>query len=160
MEDLKIVGWTYFDSKYPTKMWNGDELGKIIDLITDEIAAHNYVFSGEEHQCAMHGAPVLSDGTCFRASMRCWAQLMASIYSGADGRELSYMEFYMSLGEKSVMPEYSEIDVEPARVEEQSSGCITKEDRAIINQCLSADMEFVTNDKVLEKLFKKLKKQM
>lgn len=159
MENLTVVGWTYFDAPYKTKKLNREEVGIIISLIEDEIAKHHYVFSGEEHQNALTGMPVFSDGTCFRASMRSWGGLMASMYRGADGEELSYMDFYMSLGDASNLPEYVPIDVPPAEVEDESVGAIVKADREMVEQAIALDMEFMTTDKVLEKLFKKLKQE-
>lgn len=157
MSDLRIIGWEDFDCEYPTRKFTGDELNEVLNLIRREIAENNYVFSGEEHQNCLTGVPVFSDGTCFRASMRAWGQVMASVYRGADGAELSYMDFYMSLGDKSVMPEYEIIDVEPAVLEEESIGCTTKEDRGVVNQSIAFNMFFMTTDKVLKKLYKKIK---
>lgn len=157
MGNLRIIGWEDFDCEYPTRKFKGDELNEVLNLIRREIAENGYVFSGEEHQCGLTGVPVFSDGTCFRASMRAWGQVMASIYSGADGEELTYMDFYMSLGDNSVMPEYEIIDVEPAVLEEESIGCTTKEDREVVSQSIAMDMLFMTTDKVLKKMYKKLK---
>lgn len=157
MDNLRIIGWENFDCEYPTRKFNGNELNEVLNLIRREIAENNYVFSGAEHQNSSTGVPVFSDGTCFRASMRAWGQVMASVYSGADGEKLSYMNFYMSLGDASVMPEYKIIDVEPAVLEEESIGCTTKEDREVVNQSIAMDMFFMTTDKVLKKMYKKLK---
>lgn len=120
MEDLKIVGWTSFDSPYKTEKCSGDKLQAMLDLIFDEIAKNNYVFSGEEHQNELTGVPVFSDGTCFRASMRVWGGIMANMYSGADGEELTYMDFYMSLGSSAQLPAYAPIPIPPAEVAEES----------------------------------------
>lgn len=157
MEKLKIVGWTSFESPYKTKRFKGEELNEVLSLICEEIGKNNYVFSGEEHQNELTGVPVFSDGTCLRASMRSWGGLMASVYAGADGEELTYMDFYMSLGDAAKMPEYTVIDVEPAEVDEESTGLITKADKEMIEQSLALDMDFMTTDKVLNKLFDKLK---
>lgn len=152
MEDLKIVGWTSFDDIYPTKKWSAEELKFILRLIKQEIFEKKYVFSGEEHQNSFTGVPVFSDGTCFRASMRCWGKIMASIYSGPNGEELSYMYFYMSLKESILPPSLDEV-IEPAEVDEESCGCTVPEDRQIVNEAISFGMSFMTTDKVLKKLY-------
>ncbi len=156
MSNLKIVGWTYFDCEYPTSKVSGEVLSEMIDLIRREIAEKGYVFSGEEHQNSSTGVPVFSDGTCFRASMRCWGDIMASLYSKSNGEQCTYMDFYMSLGDQSVMPKYTVIDVEPAVVEEDSCGCTIKVDRQTLQEALDMGMMFMTTDKVLKKLFKKM----
>ena len=159
MEELKIIGWTFFDDVYPTKKVNQEELMQMLNLIKESIYENGYVFSGEEHQNCSTGVPVFSDGTCFRASMRAWGSIMCQMYSGPDGEELTYMDFYMSLGESSRLPEYVEITVEPAEVEEESVGCTIKQDKNMIEESLALGMSFITTDKVLKKLFEKLKNE-
>ena len=105
MAKLKIVGWTSFDSEYPTRMITSDELTEQISLIKEEIIKNNYRFSGEEHQNSLTGVPVFSDGTCFRASMRSWGMIMAAIYNG------SYMDFYMTLESGSRLPKAMKLRV-------------------------------------------------
>ena len=133
MLNLKIIGWTNFDCCYPTKEYNNNELDEIISLIIDEIINENYVFSGEEHQYAKTGVPVFSDGTCFRASMKCWANIMANIYVDPDGKPYDLMEFYSSLGKESNMPLESVIDIKPAILEDVTSGYMIQEDSEFIN---------------------------
>ncbi len=152
MGELKIIGWTDFECEYPTPKLSREDLGTVISLIHSELSENNYVFSGEEHQNAPTGVPVFSDGTCFRASMRAWGHLMSRIYSGPNGEELSYMDFYTSLGDASIMPEYSEIDVEPAKVETESSGCTMKADREFVDQSRALGFAAMTTDKVIQKL--------
>ena len=93
---LKIVGWTDFDSEYPTKNVTKEELFKLVEIVREEIYNNGYIFSGEQHQMSATGVPVFSDGTCFRCSMRFWGYLMTTIYNGPNGEQLSYMDFYMS----------------------------------------------------------------
>ncbi|MBQ7906618.1 MAG: hypothetical protein IJ309_01445 [Clostridia bacterium] len=157
MEELKIVGWVDFDSEYPTRKFKGEEFNEIIYKIRLEISEKEYIFSGEEHQYSFTGAPLFSDGTCFRASMRAWGSIMASVYAGPNGEKLDYMDFYMSLGEDSVLPEYEEYDIAPARVEEESFGCTLKPDRDLIDQSLAMGMDLMTTDKVIKKLFEEKK---
>jgi len=151
MAKLKIIGWTSFDSEYPTRMITSDELTEQVNLIKEEIIKNNYRFSGEEHQNSLTGVPVFSDGTCFRASMRSWGMIMAAIYNG------SYMDFYMTLESGSRLPKAMKIDVKPAKVKEESSGVIVSQDKQLIEQSLSLNMMFITTDKVLDKLYNKMK---
>ena len=159
MDELRIIGWTNFDCEYPAKKLTAEELQVVLKLIKDEIIEKKYIFSGEEHQYGLTGVPVFSDGTCFRASMRCWALIMASLYNGQDGQQLSYMDFYMSLGEESIMPEFVEIDVEPAILEEEADGCMIPQDRQMIEQSLSLGMPLMTTDKVLSNIYKKIQEE-
>jgi hypothetical protein len=51
--------------------------------------------TGEHHQFGDDGVPVFSDGTCGSFSFRAWGDLMAAIWSEEEGRDYSYMDFYM-----------------------------------------------------------------
>ena len=156
MDELKIVGWTDFESDYPSKKYDADTFNKIMGLIIQEISENNYVFSGEEHQNSMTGVPVFSDGTCFRASMRSWGTIMTYVYSGPNGEQLSDMDFYMTLKDSN-LPEYKFIDVEPAVIDDVSIGCTTKQDMQVVSEAIAMDMMFMTTDKVLNKLYEQLK---
>ena len=151
MSDLKIVGWTDFECEYPTKKYDAETFNEIILLIKKEIMENNYYFSGEEHQNSLTGVPVLSDGTCFRASMRSWGMIMALVYNGVNGEKKTYMDFYMSLN-NSNLPEYKHIDIEPAKVEITSIGCTTNQDIQMVSDAVAMDMMFMTTDKVLKML--------
>ena len=151
--DLKIVGWVDFDSNYPTKQLSQEELRNVVNLVRNEIIEKGYLFSGEDHQNSRTGVPVFSDGTCLRASMRAWGALMAGIYEGPGGAQLSYIDFYMSVDGDTNLPEYIELDVLPATVEYEMVGLIIKEDQELINQSLSFGMGLMTTDKVLQKIY-------
>lgn len=155
MDELTIVGWTNFDCAYATRKVYGEEFGRMLQLVCDEIAANRYMFSGEAHQNASTGVPVFSDGTCFRASMRVWGGLMARVYASSDA-QYSYMDFYMSSPQVN-LPNATAIDVEPALSNEDVPGVITREDRDIISQSLALDMDFFTTDKVLSRIYEKAK---
>lgn len=157
MEKLKIVGWTNFDDVFPTKVLNNENFQEVLNLIKIEIYEKEYIFSGEEHQYGLTGVPVFSDGTCFRASMRAWGSLMASCFTGPNGEEVSYMNFYMSLGEDAKMPEYNVINVEPAVLEEEGIGATLYEDKQILQEAFAMGMEFMTTDKVLKNIYNKIK---
>ena len=159
MNELKIIGWASFDDAYPTRQYSGEELSYVVQLIQQEIANNKYCFSGEEHQNSMTGVPVFSDGTCFRASMRCWGYLMSTIYLGPNDEELSYMDFYMSLGENAILPKYEDIEVEPAKLEEESLGLMVQEDGNLLSETLSMGMPLMTMDKVIKRYMEKLESQ-
>lgn len=150
MDELKIIGWTDFDSEYPSRKCGQEDTFKIISLVKEALYNGKYVFAGEDHQNSPTGVPVLSDGTCFRASMRAWGSIMASMFE--EGK-FTYMDFYMSIGDQAVMPEPCDIDVEPAIVDEEADGCITQQDKELIEQSLSMGMPLMTTDKVLRNLF-------
>lgn len=154
MEELKLVGWTDFDCEYPTDKCTKELMNRKVELIKEALAKNFYVFSGHEHQYSPSCTPVFSDGTCFRASMRCWGSIMAEIYSGPNGEELSYMDFYMPLGHAN-LPDGDYIDLKPAKVEEESFGCTLKQDRQMIDEAINSGIGFLTTDKVLKKRYEK-----
>ena len=158
--ELKIIGWTNFDCEYPTRKVGVEDLNNTVALIREEICEKGYIFGGEDHQYAFTGVPVFSDGTCFRASMRCWGSIMAPLFVDSNGQNCSYMDFYMSFGDEAIMPECSIIDKSPATNVIESDGCTLKQDRDIIDESLAFGMEFVTTDKVLKKLYERKKKEM
>lgn len=150
MDELKIVGWTNFECRYPTKTVEGEEVRQIVQLIGDEVVKYGYSFSGQEHQNALTGVPVFSDGTCLRASMRAWGQIMAAIYSSVEGVNLSYMDFYMDSYKETVLPEFSDVDIEPGNVEDERPGMILQEDAELIYSTIEMKMELMTFDKVIK----------
>ena len=157
MSELKIVGWTEFDSDYPTKNLEGENMGLVIGLIKQAVAENGYKFSGSEHQCALTGAPVFSDGTVFRGSMRCWGVIMASVWSEKDGINHSYMDYYMSMGgEETVMPPVTDIPVAPAEVEDEPFGCAIQQDIQILQESAAMGMPMMTTDKVLQDLQRRM----
>lgn len=159
MDELRIVGWTDFDCEYPSRNVEGEGLMEIVQLIGEEVIKYGYCFSGQEHQNASTGVPVFSDGTCLRASMRAWGQIMAAIYSVLDGVELSYMDFYMSPYKETVLPKFSNFDVEPCHVEFERPGMILEEDIELISSTIQMGMELMTFDKVIIKFIELIKAQ-
>ena len=164
MSELKIIGWTNFDSDYPTKLYEREEFGDIIHLIQVEIDENNYSFTGDYHQRGATGVPVFSDGTCFRASMRCWGSIMAAVHSFKTGKKLTYMDFYMdmSFGEEPdmVVPKSAELSVAPAEIEQEYFGYTTQEDTNLLNETLSFGMPLMTTDKVLDAIYQMVSSQL
>ena len=158
MDRLKIVGWTSFECEYPSRNADGEDFREVMQLIGDEVVKHGYCFSGQEHQTALTGVPVFSDGTCLRASMRSWGYIMAAIYSAIEETQLSYMDFYMGSYKETLLPEYEKIDIEPAFVENERPGMIVDEDAQLISQTVGMGMELMTFDKVIKAYVELLKK--
>ena len=158
MEELSIVGWTDFECEYPSKIVEGLEVRSIVQLIGDECVKNGYCFSGQDHQNAATGVPVFSDGTCLRASMRAWGQIMAAIFSAVEGINLSYMDFYMDSYKERVLPEERKIDVEPGYVENERPGMILNEDAELITSTIQMGMELMTFDKVIINYVELIKK--
>lgn len=150
MEELKIVGWTNFECEYPSRNVIGEEVREIVQLIGDEVVKFGYSFSGQDHQNALTGVPVFSDGTCLRASMRAWGQIMAAIYSAVEGINLSYMDFYMSSYKETVLPEFNDVSIDVGYVEDERPGMIIEEDVQLISSCIQMGMELMTLDKVIK----------
>ena len=151
MDELKIVGWTNFECEYPSRNVEGPALTEIVQLIGNEVIKYGYAFSGQDHQFASTGVPVFSDGTCLRASMRTWGQIMAAIYSAVDGVDLSYMDFYVDSYKEPCLPEYTDISVEPGYQEEERPGLILQEDIELIASSVQMGMELMTFDKVIKR---------
>ena len=158
MNKLRIVGWTDFECEYPSRNIEGQEVREIVQLIGDEVVKYGYCFSGQDHQTSLTGVPVFSDGTCLRASMRAWGQIMAAIYSAVEGVELSYMDFYMDSYKETVLPEASDIDVEVGYVENERPGMILNEDGQLIASTIQMGMELMTFDKVIINYVELIKK--
>ena len=150
MDKLKIVGWTSFECEYPSKNIESEEVREIVQLIGDEVVRNGYAFSGQEHQNALTGVPVFSDGTCLRASMRAWGQIMAAIYSAVEGLDLSYMDFYMDSYKETVLPEVQVVNVDVGYVEDERPGMILQEDVELIYSTIQMGMELMTLDKVIK----------
>ena len=147
MEKLSIVGWTNYDSEYPSMPFD-ETYDERMDLIVEEIKKNGYVFAGDHHQYISTGVPVFSDGTCYRASMRAWGGVMSEVYNGdSDG----YMDYYMGMimSEEPVFPEEKEIPVPPAEVEYE-------EDEDDNDDTASAKIPFLTMDKSLGNLLETL----
>lgn len=158
MEELRIVGWTNFECEYPSRNVDGPEVSKIVQLIGDEVVDKGYCFSGQEHQNALTGVPVFSDGTCLRASMRAWGQIMAAIYSSVEGLNLSYMDFYIDSYKEIVLPEFNDFDIEIGYVENERPGMILEEDAQLIYSTVQMGMELMTFDKVINSYVELIKR--
>ena len=149
--DLKIVGWTDFDSEYPSATIANEDLSQVISILVDEIRKNGYAFSGEKHQYSLTGVPVFDNGTCLRASMRSWGMIMTFAYPEVDGQPTKYMDFYMDCAVEEKMPVCFELSVKPAD-SVNYDGMITQHDGEMISQSLQMGMKFMTTDKLLQRI--------
>lgn len=154
--DLKIIGWTDYDSAYPSANMTNETMNDYISCVVNEIVEGGYMFSGEAHQISDTGVPVFSDGTCFRASMRTWGTIMTLAYPEIDGCKTGYMDFYISVPDKSVMPEEAEISVPPAD-SNNFNGMITQQDGELLSQTIQMGMPLMTTDKTLNAILDGIK---
>lgn len=155
---LKIIGWTDYDSHFPSITIANEEVNELLLIIIKEITAHGYMLSGEAHQNAVTGVPVFNDGTCFRGSMRAWSVIMSTAYPEIDGKETNYMDFYMSTPKPTKLPEQTQIDIEPLKAN-NFGGFIISQDREILSQSLQAGLPFLTTDKTLNNIMDEIKKK-
>ncbi|MBE6581528.1 MAG: hypothetical protein E7650_07970 [Ruminococcaceae bacterium] len=157
MSALTVIGWTSFDSGYPTIELSDENMEVILPLLAEEIGKNDYAFSGEAHQYSNVGMPVFSNGTAFRASMRCWGAIMASLHAEDEGAPYEYMDFYMSTPGEEKMPEVGELPVPPSLDEEEDfSGCTVEEDHDLLRETLMNRMPLLTTDKTLRVLYESI----
>ena len=146
--DLKIIGWTNYDSNYPSVSVTQDELNDVLLTVAREIKNNGYMLSGGDHQNSDTGVPVFDNGTCFRASMRSWGVIMTIAFPEVNGNETQYMDFYMSTPLDRKLPESSYIDISPAD-SDNFKGMITPQDSEMISQSVQMGIPFMTTDKAL-----------
>lgn len=156
MDELKIIRWGNFDENYKMRSYDKEELEKIINLVSKELIDNNICFSGEFHQTGMNGMPIFSDGTCFRASMRAWGNIMANVKHHLTGEEYSYMDFYMGDSDSN-LPNPSKKDVEPIEVEEPSFGLFIKQDQDLVIESVAMGMPLMTTDKIVKEIYEYIK---
>lgn len=157
--DLKIVGWTDYDSSYPSITVSNEEVVPLIQIIIDEILENGYMISGTDHQNQDACVPVFDNGYCFRATMRAWGSVMSFAYQEIDGKETGYMDFYMSTPTQRKLPEYKKLDVEPAD-SDNFNGFLLPQDGELLTQSIQAGMPLMTTDKALIRIGELLKKRM
>mgnify|MGYP005754663771 FL=1 len=67
------------------------------EALREAIIDRNLKYCGNDHQELDDGVPVFSDFTVATYSYRAWGDLMAAIWSTAENKDYSYIDFYMSL---------------------------------------------------------------
>jgi len=157
--DLKIVGWTNYDSSFPSVEVANEDTNKILIIVAREIMEKGYVFSGAEHQNSDTGVPVFDNGACFRASMRVWGTIMAAAYPMVNEAETNYMDFYVSTPTDKVMPENECVDIKPM-ASDFFEPMINQQDSEILRECLLSGIPFMTTDKALKHLYDSIQEQI
>ena len=133
--DLKVVGWTDYDSNFPSISVTNEEVSEVLAVVVEAIREGEYMISGQDHQCASAGVPVFDNGTCFRASMRSWGSIMAFAYPEFNGQKTNYMDFYMSTVGEENLPEALTVDILPM-VSDNFNAIITQQDSEMISQSI------------------------
>ncbi|MBQ7761157.1 MAG: hypothetical protein IJ400_03785 [Clostridia bacterium] len=157
--DLKIVGWTDYDSNYPSITVSNEEVIPLIQIIIDELLENGYMISGADHQNQDCCVPVFDNGYCFRATMRAWGSVMSFAYQEIDGKETGYMDFYMSTPMERKLPESRTLQVEPAD-SDNFNGFLLPQDGELLSQSMQAGIPLITTDKALLQIAELLKKRM
>ena len=157
--ELKVVGWTNYDSDFPSITVSNEELNEVLAVVVEAIREGEYMISGQDHQCSYAGVPVFDNGTCFRASMRSWGTIMTFAYPEVNGQKTSYMDFYMSTPSEEKIPDTLSLDIEPM-VSDNFNGIITPQDSEMISQSIQMGIPFMTTDKALNHLMDEIKVAM
>ncbi len=157
--EFKVIGWTDYDSDYPTITVPDEEVGSLLGAVVDAIQEGEYVISGQDHQNSATGVPVFDNGTCFRASMRAWGSVMTYAYPEIDGKPTNYMDFYMYSPMEAKLPEYAEISVEPSD-DESFGGLIIGQDNELLTQAIQMNMPLMTTDKTLNFIYEGIMAQL
>lgn len=65
------------------------------EAFRESVLERDIRYTGEEHQDASDGVPLFEDGTVGFFTYRAWGDLMAAVWSEAEDKNYSYMDFYM-----------------------------------------------------------------
>lgn len=153
MSKWNIVGYTSYESHYPTAQITQEEFPQVVDLVVEEVKKNGYCFSGEDHQNHDRAVPVFENGTAFRCSMRLWAQIMALVHSGD---KTKYMDYYMEVPSESVFPR-EETRVKPSEIANPYA-YVAEEDAGLLVETVSAGIDtLMTTDKALLSLWPRFK---
>ena len=101
----KVIGWTFSDNH---NIEDAPLSFASRHAIADEIKAHGYLFSGEDHQDALYGCPVLNDGKKRACSQRGFAGIMAEAHGETDA--YSYAKYMFGIKRSAVVAPKSEVN--------------------------------------------------
>lgn len=101
----KVIGWTFSDNH---NIEDAPFSFAARHAIVDEIKAHGYLFSGEDHQDALYGCPVLNDGKKRACSQRGFAGMMAEARGETD--TYAYSKYMFGIKRSAVVAPKSEVD--------------------------------------------------
>ena len=71
-----------------------DDIHPYLEAARSAALAHEIKATGYQHQYDRI-TPVFSDGKYFALTFRAWGDFMAAVWSEAEDRDYSYMDFYM-----------------------------------------------------------------
>ena len=89
-------GWFAKGLRWPDYLerWK-PEARRYLEALRDEALSRGIRGTGAWHADELErGVPLFNDGTFASFSQRGWADLMAAIWSGTDGRDYGYADFY------------------------------------------------------------------
>ncbi|MCR5078328.1 MAG: hypothetical protein K6B65_00155 [Bacilli bacterium] len=149
MDLLQVVGWTSYDSEYPTVDFHKHDQSEVMQATIAGILEEGLLFSGATHQNSEKGVPVFNEGTCLRCSMRAWANIMAASHGSSE-----YMSYYMDCEDEEVLSE-KDLAVLPNE-EEKDNGALPAligPDQQMILESISMGFELMTTDKALLEMY-------
>lgn len=149
MSDIKLIGWTNYDSSYPNISFDVYPQQVILSLLIEEIKSHQYKFSGADHQNHDCCVPLFSNGKALRCSMRAWGVIMASAYSDKD-HKYDYMDFYLDVDD-SIYPK-KESTIEKAE-DDETLPAIIGPDQDIIMESLQMNIPLMSQDKAIKAMY-------
>lgn len=149
-EDLKIVGWGSYDSKYPNLNFEEYPQNLVNYLVIEEIKKNGYSFSGQDHQNHFFGAPIFSNGTMLRCSMRTWGILMAVSHGDVVNGQPNYMDYYIDCEEEKFPEQDADVKIGE---ENDALPVLVGPDAEMIMQAISTGCELVTLDKAILTLY-------
>ena len=149
-EELKIVGWGSYDSDYPNINFKEYSQQLVNSLVIEEIRKNGYSFSGEDHQNYEYGAPIFSNGTILRCSMRVWGVFMAVSHGDVVNGQPNYMDYYVDCEEEKLPEE--EAKIAPGE-ENDAMPVLIGPDVEMIMQSIATKIEIFTYDKAILEVY-------
>lgn len=97
------LGWLggWFNFKETGNRWKDylknftPEAHPYLEAVRTAILERQSRMTGERHQYSSDGVPIFSDGKRLELSYRAWGDLMAAVWSEQEGKDYTYMDFYM-----------------------------------------------------------------
>ena len=153
MEELKIVGWTSYDSEYPNLDFSTGVIQntQVVMIIVKEIIEKGYVFGGDSHQNDSHGVPLFSNGCVLRCSMRAWGFIMAMARQDSNEQGIAnYMNYYMQVEDEVLPSEEGAVEKGPSN---DALPMIIGPDQNLIQESIMAGVELMTTDKAIKTMY-------
>jgi len=99
-EYKESVGWVggWFSNGHRWKDYIEDykePISLYLEAIRQSVLENCLRLTGEQHQYSINGIPLFEDDTVGIFTFRAWGDLMAAIWSEAENKNYSYIDFYM-----------------------------------------------------------------